>query len=283
MEEILKKYFEWVFTEDFFTVALDYTGCYLFTDCDDDEKIEQEVSGFKADLALKDEQVNLCVLNRKSKLNYCSSDLIGEYVFRVMRHRGKVLTLDELQSILQTFGYQKELVSLEKEQPDTILRHMLMHQFVPEVLTVEQVNLICSKKVITKEFLQSLGIEPEWLERVLSAVHQFADSEVYTCFGTDSAEELNAVRTRNRIVYLILCWVLEACCLYFRLPAWLIFIPLTLSVVFSCQLTGNTKFPIVFLVLSIIGVTAPTLVWLSMYGEKVLKSLRGLAGILVWH
>ena len=284
MEDVLKKYFEWVFTEDFFTVALDYTGCYLFTDCDDDERIEQEVSDFKADLALKDEQINLCILDRQSRFNYCSSDLLGEYVFRVMRHRGKVLSLRELQSILQTFGYQKEeVVVMEKEQTATVLHRMLVHQFVPEVLTVTQVDSICSKKVITKEFLQSLGVEREHLECVLSTVHQFADSDTYTCFVTDSAEELKAVRTRNRAISLVLCWVLDACCLYFSLPAWLFFVPFAISVVFSCQLIGSTKFPLMVLVLSIAGVIIPVLVWLTIYGEKVLKSIKGLVGILVWH
>lgn len=283
MEDVLKKYFEWVFTEDFFTVALDYTGCYLFTDCDDDERIEQEVSDFKADLALKDEQLNLCILDRKSRFNYCSSDLLGEYVFRVMRHRGKVLSLRELQSILQTFGYKKEEIIVEKEQTDTMLHRVLMQQFVPEVLTVTQVDTICSKKVITKEFLQSLGVEQEHLERVLSTIHQFADSDTYTCFVTDSAEELKAVRTRNCVISLVLCWVLDSCCLYFSLPAWFFFVPLVLSMIFSFQLIRSTKFPLMALVLSIAGVTIPILVWLTMYGEKVLKSIKGLVGILVWH
>lgn len=53
--------------------------------------------------------------------------------------------------------------------------------------------------------------------------------------------------------------------------------------IFSFQLIRSTKFPLMALVLSIAGVTIPILVWLTMYGEKVLKSIKGLVGILVWH
>ncbi len=105
METILKDYFKWVFTEDFFTIALDVTGAYLFSDCADDEEIGEQFNQFKDALQLSDEECVLCVIGRKSKWNYCGVDYLSRWVMKASRAREAVFTQDDVKSILDCYEY----------------------------------------------------------------------------------------------------------------------------------------------------------------------------------
>lgn len=108
MEELLKKYFKWVFTEDFFTVALDFTGCYLFTVHPEDEEVKKQAKSFRQAMHLKNSQCLLCVIGRKSNLSYCSWELLDSFAMQVTQKRKKVLTEAEIQSILDCYGVEKK-------------------------------------------------------------------------------------------------------------------------------------------------------------------------------
>lgn len=106
MEELLKKYFKWVFTEDFFIVALDFTGCYLFTIHPEDEIIRKQAKAFQQAMQLKNKQCVVCVVGRKSDLNFCSWDLLSDFAMQATQKRSKVLTEGEIQSILDCYGIE---------------------------------------------------------------------------------------------------------------------------------------------------------------------------------
>ena len=101
METVLKEYFTEVFREDFFVVALDWTGCYLFTDSSDDSEIGRQFTDFLESISLRKEQVCLCVIGRKSKYNYSDFQHLSEYVLKAKQRRKPVLTDKEVNSILQ--------------------------------------------------------------------------------------------------------------------------------------------------------------------------------------
>lgn len=107
LETIIEKYFTDVFREDFFVVALDRTGCYLFTDCCDDEEVRKQLAEFLSSMSLTKEQVCLCVIGRKSKFNYCDYQHLSEYVLKAKQRRKPVLSAKELDSILQCYGIRK--------------------------------------------------------------------------------------------------------------------------------------------------------------------------------
>lgn len=136
METILKEYFTEVFREDFFVVALDRTGCYLFTDSSDDSETGLQFTDFLESMSLQKEQVCLCVIGRKSKYNYSDLQHLSEYVLKAKQRRKPVLTEKEIDSILQCYGIEK-LPGREskKAAPEDIVK-----DFVPPegpVLSIE--------------------------------------------------------------------------------------------------------------------------------------------------
>lgn len=136
METVLKEYFTEVFREDFFVVALDRTGCYLFTDSSDDSEIGRQFTDFLESISLRKEQVCLCVIGRKSKYNYSDFQHLSEYVLKAKQRRKPVLTDKEVNSILQCYDIEK-LPGRESEEaaPEDIVK-----DFVPPegpVLSIE--------------------------------------------------------------------------------------------------------------------------------------------------
>lgn len=136
METVLKKYFTEVFREDFFVVALDRTGCYLFTDSSDDSGIERQFTDFLESMSLRKEQVCLCVIGRKSKYNYSDLQHLSEYVLKAKQRRRPVLAAKEIDSILHCYGIEKlpDRESKETAPEDTV------KDFVPPegpVLSIE--------------------------------------------------------------------------------------------------------------------------------------------------
>lgn len=116
MEELLKKYFKWVFTEDFFVVALDYTGCYLFTADIEDSVVEEQRKAFCKAINLKNGQYLLCVVGRKSKFSFCSWELLDSFAMQATQKRRKVLTETEIQSILDCYGVETKNNVIRQEE-----------------------------------------------------------------------------------------------------------------------------------------------------------------------
>lgn len=107
LENVIREYFTDVFREDFFVVALDRTGCYLFTDFPDDTVVGIQLSEFVSSMSLSEKQVCLCVIGRKSRFNYCDFYHLGEYVLKAKQRRKPVLTNKEIDSILECYGVSK--------------------------------------------------------------------------------------------------------------------------------------------------------------------------------
>lgn len=117
LEDILRKYFKYVFTEDFFTVALDATGCFLFSSHSDDTEITSQFNQFKSCQCLSDKQCVLCVVGRKSNLSYCSQHLLDSYIMKITQGRESVLSWEEQHSILECYKVPVEANTVSHEEP----------------------------------------------------------------------------------------------------------------------------------------------------------------------
>lgn len=171
MEDILKQYLSCVFTEEFFTVALDSTGCYLFTDCNDDNKIGEELADFKEQLGLSDKQISLCVIGRKSKYNYCSLELLPQYVLKAIQCRSVVIDWRTMQSIKKTFGIGIEIV--DNCFADSILYKKIQNFKLTENamdLSDDMITAICRDGICSDDGLARIGIPKKYHNQILSII-----------------------------------------------------------------------------------------------------------------
>lgn len=285
MEEILKKYFKWVFREDFFTIALDHSGCYLFTKCENDDEVAEQYKQFREAMALEDRQINLCVLGRKSRFNYCSFEKLGNYVFQIIQHKGYQLTDSEIESILKTYCYEfsTERTDLRnKEIVNERLRAVLTKKFVevdPPVLTVEQVEIICRMKVVSINFLYDLGIGEDDAFEVLEVISEHSGKELYVVSAPDSSDKILLRNRKLKVLVVLLCWVLEAVCVLVEaVPFNFIVVPYVVGVGYSLALVADTKalHHSLLVLLAFTTFVVPLVVVGNHYWEWIVTQVKGI-------
>lgn len=285
MEETLKKYFKWVFREDFFTIALDHSGCYLFTKSENDDEVAEQYKQFREAMALEDRQINLCVLGRKSRFNYCSFEKLGNYVFQIIQHKGYQLTDSEIESILKTYCYEfsTERTDLRnKEIVNERLRAVLTKKFVevdPPVLTVEQVEIICRMKVVSINFLYDLGIGEDDAFEILEVISEHSGKELYVVSAPDSSDKILLRNRKLKVLVVLLCWVLEAvCALVEVVPFNFIVVPYVVGVGYSLALVADTKalHHSLLVLLAFTTFVVPLVVVGNHYWEWIVTQVKGI-------
>ena len=285
MEETLKKYFKWVFREDFFTIALDHSGCYLFTKSENDDEVAEQYKQFREAMALEDRQINLCVLGRKSRFNYCSFEKLGNYVFQIIQHKGYQLTDSEIESILKTYCYEFSTERTDLRNKETVnehLRAVLTKKFVevdPPVLTVEQVEIICRMKVVSINFLYDLGIGEDDAFEVLEVISEHSGKELYVISAPDSSDKILLRNRKLKVLVVLLCWVLEAvCALVEVVPFNFIVVPYVVGVGYSLALVADTKalHHSLLVLLAFTTFVVPLVVVGNHYWEWIVTQVKGI-------
>ena len=285
MEETLKKYFKWVFREDFFTIALDHSGCYLFTKSENDDEVAEQYKQFREAMALEDRQINLCVLGRKSRFNYCSFEKLGNYVFQIIQHKGYQLTDSEIESILKTYCYEFSTERTDLRNKETVnerLRAVLTKKFVevnPPVLTVEQVEIICRMKVVSINFLYDLGIGEDDAFEVLEVISEHSGKELYVVSAPDSSDKILLRNRKLKVLVVLLCWVLEAvCALVEVVPFNFIVVPYVVGVGYSLALVADTKalHHSLLVLLAFTTFVVPLVVVGNHYWEWIVTQVKGI-------
>lgn len=292
MEEILKKYFSVVFTEEFFTVALDYSGCYLFTKCSSDEEVKREYLQFKDDLALEEKQINLCVIGRESKFNYCSLEQLDKYVYGAQKHRGKALTQQEIESIQDTFGYVPEKSEVKKECFESELYRKLISKFVEveegeePVLTMEQVEILCRVRIVSLSFLHHVGVTTEHAEEVLNTISRYSDTSTYTVLAPEPAEKIQGSARRFKVGVILSCLVVEVAVVVIGvIPYWCILFPWLVSACMSWRLMNDHSVKHYGLVTLLVAVAliVPIAFLGEHYWQEIVKVGKSLVDtVIIW-
>lgn len=191
LETIIERYFTDVFREDFFVVALDRTGCYLFTDCCDDEEVGKQFVEFLSSMSLAEEQVCLCVIGRKSKFNYCDYQHLSEYVLKAKQRRKPVLSTKELNSILQCYGVRKASVaeSYSNFSRSGLYKELLEYRNKNGLAVSDaQLNQLCKLKSESqqsgKEFTDQTGFPKSLLDIVSEWEDEVFPEDVKEDFDT---------------------------------------------------------------------------------------------------
>ncbi len=176
MEEILRQYFKWVFKEDFFTVALDRTGCYFFTDCLDDNTIGQQYSMALEDLSLQERQVVLCVVGRESAYSYCGLELLGQFVLKATQGRSLVLSDKDIASILACYGVEQKVSTVERRDwsQTELFKQLVGNEFD---LSETQINEICRIRPRSVYQLRALGVPDQYAVAILKEVEASVQEE----------------------------------------------------------------------------------------------------------
>ncbi len=176
MEEILRQYFKWVFKEDFFTVALDRTGCYFFTDCLDDNTIGQQYSMALEDLSLQERQVVLCVVGRESAYSYCGLELLGQFVLKATQGRSLVLSDKDIASILACYGIEQKVSTVERRDwsQTGLFKQLVGNEFD---LSETQINEICRIRPRSIYQLRALGVPDQHAVAILKEVEASVQEE----------------------------------------------------------------------------------------------------------
>lgn len=168
--EIVDRYLQYAFKENDFIIGLDRAGVFLFTFNGDDVSVGEHTVELCKDLDLEPKQITICVLNRKSKYNYCDIELLPQYLHKAITARTGVLNQDDVVELADLYGVRKSKYYLDFSETDLYRSLCQALKQRKETMPQDDLNTICREKVSDIRRLKQLNVPEDCIGTFINLV-----------------------------------------------------------------------------------------------------------------